>query len=364
MSYKSVVPRTQLSAGYTPGIEVNFDLLHDGESILPGSIFITGELAINPNGADVDGTLEHYMDPHAGVGAFFENFMTRCDAFQEVITNYGRLCKHNAMLQYSPDQLCVGLGHTNEMRAPHVNLGRLLVDSAAASPWSFCHKPLIALNNMTGSLSSGTSGRIQISFKCPSVQKVFFGANSGDLINYTFTNLQLHYQTAVTTTQGPVSVSIVQDTQKLIATSRTTIMNTFSDLVDKVVVSFADTSTETDATKNSLVCQFPPISKASWVYNDISNGLIAYDLESQEELLLSGLNVMKSAGVNIDIRDKMALAVQDAVHDVSDKFALGLVLGAQADFSRSGLGCTIELDQGVTTQFYAFFYAYGSKQIA
>lgn len=362
MSYKSVVPRTQL-ASYGPGIEVNFDLLHDGESILPGSVYITGELAIT-GGATLDGTLEHYIDPHAGVGAFFENVITRCDAFQEVITNYGRLCKHNAMLQYSPDQLCVGLAHTNEMRAPHVNLGRLLVDSAAAAPWSFCHKPLVALNNMTGALSSAKSGRIQFSFKCPSVQKVFFGGNSADLTAYQFTNLQLHYQTTVAAQQGPVSVNIVQDTQKLIATSRTTIMNTFPDPVDKVVVSFADVTTETDAVKNSLVCQFPPIAKASWVYNDVSNSLVAYNLESQEELVLSGLSVMKSAGVNIDIRDKMALAVQDAQHDVSDKFALGLVLGEQTDFSRSGLGCTIELEQGVTTQYYAFFYAYGAKQIA
>jgi hypothetical protein len=362
MSYKSVVPRTQLAA-YTPGIEVNFDLLHDGESIVPGSLFITGELAVVAGAAAKDGSLEHYMDNHAGVGAFFENVITRCDAFQEVITNYGRLCKHNAMLQYSPDQLCSGLAHTNEMRAPHVNLGRLLVDSAATAPWSFCHKPLVALNNMSGPLSSAKSGRIQFSFKCPSVQKVFFGANSADLTNYQFTNLQLHYQTSLAA-QGPVTINIVQDTQKLIATSRTTIMNTFPDSVDKVVVSFADTTTETDATKNSLVCQFPPISKASWVYNDVSNGLVAYNIETQEELVLSGLNVMKSAGVAIDVRDKMALAAQDAVHNINDNFALGLVLGAQTDFSRSGLGCTIELQQGTQTQFYAFFYAYGAKQIA
>lgn len=362
MSFKSVVPRTQL-ANYGPGIEVNFDLLHDGEAIVPGSLYLTGELDITCTGA-TDGSQEHYMDPHAGVGAFFENVITRCDVFQEVITNYGRLCKHNAMLQYSPDQLCAGLAHTNEMRAPHVNLASRLVDSAANTPWSFCHKPLVALNNMSGPLTSGKSGRIQFSFKCPSIQKVFFGGQSAQLTEYQFTNLQLHYKTELITEQGPVSLSIVQDTQKLISTSRTTIMNTFPDMVEKVVVSFAGTDTETDQTKNSLVCQFPPIAKASWVYNDVSNGLVAYNIESKEELLLSGLATMQAVGVNIDIRDKMVLNAQDAVHDINDKFALGLVLGQQMDFSRSGLGCTIEMDPGTTSQYYAFFYAYGMKQIA
>jgi hypothetical protein len=361
MSYKSVVPRTQL-ATYGPGVEVNFDLLHDGEAILPGSLWLTGSLAITTTAQP--GTSEHYIDNYAGVGAFLENVITRCDAFQEVITNYGRLCKHNAMVQYSPDQLCAGISHTGEMRAPHLRMMPVIVDSTTATPFSFTHKPLVALNSMSAPLDSSKSGRIQFSFKLPSVQKVAFGAQAAQVTGYNFSNLQLHYQTTLAPGTGPVIVNIVQDTQKLIQSSRTTIMNTFPDQVNKVLVSFAQTQTETDNTLNSLVCQFPPIQKVSWVYNDVSNGLVAYDIQNPEELVLSGLGVMKALGVGIDLRDALGLNYQDPQHSKTDKFALGLSLGANMDFSRTGLGCTIELSPGVTDQYYAYFYAYGSKQIA
>ena len=360
-SYKSVSPRTQL-ATYGPGVEVNWDLLHDGEAISPGSVYITGELKLTSTGL-TNGTLEHFIDNYAGVGAFMENVMTRCDAYQEVISNYGRLCKHNAMMQYSPDQMCVGTNTTSELRAPTVKMAGLLADSAATAAWSFAHKPLIALNNMSGPLGSSKSGRVQISFKCPSVQKAIFGANAADITTYAFSNLQLHYKTTADA-NAAVVINCVQDTQKLIQSSRTTIMNTFPDPVNKVLVSFADTDVENQPTQNSLVCQFPPISKASWVYNDVSNSLVAYDIETQEELVLSGLQVMKAAGTGIDIRDQMAMAALDPAHSVNDKFALGLVLGGNMDFSRTGLGVTVELDQGAAAQqYYAYFYAYGQKTI-
>jgi hypothetical protein len=374
MSYKSVVPRTQL-ASYSPGTEINFDLLHDGESLEPGSIWLTGDL--NCVSTSNDGSLEHYVDNYAGIGSFMENMITRCDVFQEVITNYGRLCKHNAMVQYSPDQMCAGLSHTGEFRAPVLDMMPTLVDSAtgndvnapnAARKFSFTHKPVIALNSMSAPLSSDKSGRIQVSFKLPSTQKIFFGAPQapgtvGIVSNYAFSNIQLHYKTRYGLVSGPVVVQIVQDTQKLIQSSKTTIMNTFPDTVSKVLVSFADVQTEIDPTLNSLVCQFPPLQRVSWVYNDVSNGLIAYDIESPEELVLSGLNVMKSIGCGIDLRDKMALTTQDPQHSKTDKFALGLALGKETDFSRSGLGVTVEMQPGNITQYYAYFYAYGMKQI-
>ena len=364
MSYKSVVPRTQLTA-YKTGTEVNFDLLHDGESLEAGSIWLTGELKITV--ANMGAATEHYIDPLAGIGAFMENVITRCDVFQEVITNYGRLCKHNAMLQYSPDQLCVGYSHTGEFRAPTVEMTKTLLEStnaAATATWSFSHKPLIALNSMSGPLSSDKSGRIQISFKLPSLQKIFFGTAVADVTDYQFTNLELHYKTRFGLVSGPVSINIVQDTQKLIQSSKTTVMNTFPDTINKVLVSFADSDVETTNTYNNLICQFPPIQRVSWVYNDVSNGLVAYQVETPEEMILSGLNVMKAVGCSIDLRDQFSSFLnQDPIHSKTDRFALGLKLGTEMDFSRSGLGVTVEMLPGNTKSYYAYFYAYGQKQI-
>lgn len=356
---KSLVPRTQL-AQYTPNTEVNFELIHDGEALKANTCYLTGKLTLVVGGGVL--ASQKYYDNFVGVASFLENVNVKCDLYQEIITNYARLAKHNNVGSISPDQMCAGLKNSSEMLVPHLEHTRLILhdSQAAAAPFAFAHKLINSLNNMTGDLDSAKSGRIQLSFKLPSLQKCLFGADVADVDNYYFTDLELHYMTVP---QGSPSVSIrvVEDTQKLIATSNTTVMNTFINPIDNVLVSFASTAAETDETQNSLVCQNPAINKMSWVYNDQSNRLVAYEIESQEEQVLSGYSVLKSMGAEIDLRDKIVMVVQDAKHSINDGFLVGLSLGQLLDFSRTGLGLNVRIDNLAGNTYYAYFYGYGTK---
>ena len=356
-SLKSITPRTQL-AQYAPNQEVNFELLHDGEALKANTLYLTGKLQV----AGANRAQECFYDNFAGVAALFENVNTRCDLYQEVISNYGRLIKMKNTLSSSPDQLAQGLKNSSEMLCHHLSKTPTILASAnsAANAFSFAHYFNIGLNQMTGDLDSAKSGKINLSFKLVANSKVFFGANSAGL-TYFLTDLELHYMTAPVGSPS-VSIRIVEDTQKLIQTSNTTIANTFVNPIDSVLVSFSTVNSENTATQNTLVCQNPTLAKMSWVYNDMSNQLVSYEIESQEEQVLSGFYVMDSMGSAIDLREKIALATQDAVHNETDKFIVGLKVGQLMDFSRSGLGLNVRINN-LTEQYYAHFYGFGSKQL-
>lgn len=364
MSIKSTVPRTQLQQ-YQPNQEVNFDLFVDGEAFVPGTCYLTGRLCCENMRADV----ANYYDNYAGIASVFENVIVRCDQYQEIITNYSRYVKMNNVLQYSTDSLCAGLKQSCELMAPHLYTTRAVLNDAtdvaprpALTGMPFAHKLMNSLNNMSGNLSFAKAGRIQLSFKLAPSSKVFFGTGLDVNANYFLTDLELHYKSSPTAADS-VSINVIEDTQKLIQTSDTTVQNTFINPISRLVVSFANTACETDASQNALACQHPPLERISWMYNDVSNRLVAYDIETTEEMVLSGISLLPVKGNGIDIREFQTAAVQNGAISFQDKFLVGLNLGQLMDFSRTPVGLNVRLTPGVAG-IYAYFYGFGVQTIA
>lgn len=361
-SIKSTLPRTQLSQ-YTPGQEINFELIHEGEALKANSCYLTGQLVCTVPGGVAD---QKFYDNFTGIASFLENVHVKCDLFSEIITNYGRHVAMNNKGTLSADQLCSGLKNSSEMIVPTTEQTRVVLqDSQAATPFGFAHKLMNSLNNMSGDLEYARSGKIMLSFKLPSLTKVFFGQNvAASITNYYWQNVELHYMT-VPAGSPSVSIRVVEDTQKLISTSNTTVFNTFINPIDNLLVSFAPTTAETDQTQNALVCSMPDIQKLSFVYNDQSNRLVSYEIETKEELVLSGYSVLSSMGQAVDLRDKFSLPLQDPAHSISDGFLVGLALGQLMDFSRSGLGVNVQANlkivNNVVEQLYCYMVGYGSR---
>lgn len=365
---KSTTPLTQLDS-YQPGQEVNFNLYSDGEALVPGTVFLTGRMVCTNVGGAAGPPIaaaQKFIDPLAGVASCFENVIVRCNSYQEIITNYSRYVKMTNALQYSPDALSAGLKPSCELLAPHLAIeNSMLVDAAQGDGMPFSHRWMNSLNNMTGNLSFGKSGRIQLSFKLPPNSKVFFGADAATapLPTYTLRDLELHYMTS-TQAADTVVINTVEDTQKNIITSDTTIANTFINPVSKLVVSFATVDCETDSTKNALACQHPRIERFSWQYNDQSNQLQSYEVESLEEQVLSALSIFAVRGTGIDIREFQSAIVQNGATITQDKFMVGLSLGSMLNFSQSPVGLNIRLTSDANFQAtYAYFYGFGQQTV-
>lgn len=361
---KSVVPRTQLDS-YAPGQEVNFDLFSAGEALVPGTVMLTGRFYCQNVAANV------FIDPLAGIAAAFENVIVRAqNGWQEIITNYGRHVKMANALQYSPDSLSAGLKASCELLAPHQAVeNSMLFDATIAQAgigngMPFAHKWMNSLNNMTGNLSFDKVGRIQLSFKLPPNSKVFYGAGAGAAnLSYALRDLELHYMTS-TQAADSVVVNTVEDTQKNIVSSDTTIANTFINQVSKLVVSFANITCETDPTQNALACQHPRIERLSWLYNDQSNQLVAYDIESVEEQCLSSISIYPVKGTGLDIREFQSAIVQNGQTSTQDKFMVGLNLGSLMNFSQSPVGLNVRMTADANFQpTYAYFYGFGQQTI-
>ena len=361
---KSVVPRTQLDQ-YSPGQEVNFDLFSDGEALVPGTVMLTGRLYCQNTAGAI------YIDPLAGIAAAFENVIVRAqNGWQEIITNYGRFVKMSNALQYSPDSLCAGLKASCELMAPHIAVEQaMLVDAARIQPgigsgMPFAHRWANSLNNMTGNLSFNKSGRIQLSFKLPPVSKVIFGADAGAAnLSYVLRDLELHYMTS-TQAANSVVINTVEDTQKNIVSSDTTVQNTFINQVSKLLVSFANITCETDPTQNALACQHPRIERLSWMYNDVSNQLQSYEIETVEEQVLSAINIYPVRGVGLDIREFQTAIVQNGQTLTQDKFMVGLNLGSLVNFTQTPVGLNVRMTADANfVPTYAYFYGFGQQTV-
>lgn len=361
MSYqlKSISPKTQLSK-YVQGQQINFELSQDMEALVAGSIYITFQVKVNQGAGALDSNI--FIDPKVGVASFFENMNTKCALFQEVITNYSRLHKMLNSVQYSNDVLTSGLRNTTELLVgdqSHINTA---IRESNTNVWGVCHRPYIGLNNMTGDLDFLKSGKIELSYKLPSFQKIFYGSYLGaNSPSYEISNIELHYKTAPMGSPS-VQIRIVEDVQKLIQTSNTTVNNTFTNAIDSVLVSFSTVTSETTVAENSLVCQNPNINKMTWVWNDQSNRLVSYEVQTIEEQVLSAYSVLDSMGTGFDLRDRILFVTQDAVNNATDNFLVGLNIGQLTNFSNSGLGLNVRINN-LSEEYYAHMYGFGQKQI-
>lgn len=355
---KSISPRTQL-ASYSPSSEINFDIVSD-QAIVPGSVFLTGKVRII---AGNFANARKYYDNYAGlVASCLENVTVRCAAYQEVISNYARYVKLNHMLQYSTDSLCAGLKQSGELMAPHIDVTRaILNDSTVAGGMPFAHKLMNSLNNASGNMSvAKLGGKVQLSFKLCPPSKVFFGADMADL-DYQLSDLELHYKVSDMAPDS-VSINVIEDSQKLIQSSDTTIQNTWVNPINKLACVFAMTAVETNPTQNSLQCQHPPIERVSWFFNDQQNNFYSYEILTTEEMVLTALDLMPTKGNGIDIREFQTALAQNGANSYQDKFALGLNLAGEMNFSQSPVGLNVRLAAGFS-EIYAYFYAYGKQMI-
>jgi len=359
MSYslKSVNPQTVLSA-YTPGSQVNLEIKGDTGALKANSIYLTFKLQVTP------ATLtspEVFVDSKVGASSFLENVTTECALFQEVISNYSRMNKMLNCLTLSNDTLTSGIKNTSEMLFGDRSHTNVALRESLTNPYGVCHKPMIGLNNMTGDLDlQKAGGRIKISFKLPSVQKVFYGTAVAG-VSYQLSDIEMHYM-VVESGSPQVSIRVAEDTQKLIQTTNTTINNTFINPIDSILVSFSTTSSENNANQNSLICQNPNLDKLSWVFADQSNRLVSYEIETPEEQVLSGYSVLNTMGGGFDLRDRLIMNVQDATDDTTDNFLVGLKLGQLLNVSQTGIGLNVKRS-GLNEEYYMHMYGYGERRI-
>jgi hypothetical protein len=361
MSYqlKSIPPKTQLDT-YTQGQQINFDLSQDMDAIVAGSLYVTFQVQVNQGAGALDTNI--FLDPKVGVASFFENFNTQCALFQEVITNYARLHKMLNTLQYSNDALTCGLRNTTELLVGDKSHCNAIIRESSTYAFGVCHRPYIALNNMTGDLDFQKSGKISVSWKLPSYQKIFYGSYLGaNVPSYTIRNIELHYKT-VPQGSPAVQIRVVEDVQKLIQSSNTTVSNTFTNPIDSVLVSFSTVTSETTVSENSLICQNPNIYKMMWNWNDQSNRLVSYEIESIEEQVLSAYSVLNTVSNGFELKNKVYLSTQDAVNCETDNFLVGLNIGSLVNFSNSGLGLNVRINN-LSEEYYAHMYGFGEKQI-
>jgi hypothetical protein len=321
--YRSVFPLTQQSF-YTQNQTNKFVLSTEGQSILPGSVRITGRCSIQHADADIVAQ-QVYYDPLVGYHGLFAKIEsgTRAQSTVETLTYYPRLVKTKASGRSYNVSLSVDSFNSIEGRASSIRqvqgliqgLGTTDVASVADTFIPFSIVPDIWLNKLDSALPGSRIGNeVIIQFTMSPNQQFLYGADVNTTSTYQVSDLKVQWEAIPETLNGnknPINYEKYVDDRQLMNSGVTSI-NVVAPgvMVDSVHMSFVDNSKEFTVTDNFLQCAVPPgrapfvpvepqvgsnimndygLERIIWSINNSDTSVSGFVQDNREEILWNGL---------------------------------------------------------------------------
>lgn len=352
--YHRIEPDARRSS-YTEFNDVDFSMDYMGRSLLNNTVRLSGKLTVQKAGARVGDADDLYIDPEIGVASFFNNMFCKInDQVIENNNNYPRWVKMKNQGTKSVGQL-VGTGSEFcEMRCSDIGPVRAILQgySNADPTFDFSHKLEIPFNNMSDSLDY--RGTLGVSFRLESVIRAFFGAaNTGD-VTYSISDLCLEFQTIEMMADKPnqVTMTVVHDQRGLIDSDNFNIKSKPSAVIKSMSCSFTPQTNATNATQNEYnTAQLPGLNRVDLLFNDSSNELVSFPLESEEEILENYL--LSFAG-----QYKKNLLEWQKLNS-GEQGGVGLWFFDQIDLSQRPIGMQLYSQVNNTLPYYIYLYFQG-----
>jgi len=385
--YRSVFPLTQQTE-YKQNQTNKFILGTEGQSILPGSVRITGNCSIR-QGADAIVAQQIFYDPLVGYHGLFAKIEsgTRAQSTVETLTYYPRLVKTKASGRSYAVSLAVDSFNTIEGRAASFQqvqgliqgLGTTDENSVADTAIPFSIVPDIWLNKLDSALPGSRIGNeVIIQFTMSPIQQFLFGSDVDANTTYTVTNLKVQWEAIPeTSNKAPINYEKYVDDRQLMNSGVTSI-NVVAPgvMVDSVHMTFINNNSEFTLTNNFLQCSAPPgqapytpvgpeysnntmynygLERIIWSINNSDTSVSGFTQDNREEILWNGLR-----SLNLE-----PLAWSSALEDpfAPDKYLVGIPFGGLQDLmsKRFAVQLYSKCDNTDNTYVcYMFFRATGS----
>jgi hypothetical protein len=328
--YRSVFPLTQ-QLYYTQNQTNKFVLSTEGQSILPGSVRITGKCSIQQGVAVPPATIgvitnqQIYYDPLVGYHGLFAKIEsgTRAQSTVETLTYYPRLVKTKAAGRSYNVSLGVDSFNSIEGRAVSTKQVQGLIqglgttdDASVADTFiPFSIVPDIWLNKLDSALPGSRIGNeVIIQFTMSPNQQFLYGAGVDATATYQVSDLKVQWEAIPETPNGnknPINYEKYVDDRQLMNSGVTSI-NVVAPgvLVDSVHMSFIDSALEFTTTSNFLQCAAPPgkapfvpvgpqvgsntmrdygLERIIWSINNSDTSVSGFVQDNREEILWNGL---------------------------------------------------------------------------
>jgi len=383
--YRSVFPLTQQTS-YRQNQTNKFILSTEGQSILPGSVRITGTCSITQNGvAIVDNQI--FYDPLVGYHGLFAKIEsgTRAQSTVETLTYYPRLVKTKASGRSYAVSLAVDSFNSIEGRAASLQqvqgliqgLGTADAQSIADTNMPFSIVPDIWINKLDSALPGSRIGNeVIIQFTMAPIQQFLFGSGVDGNTSYSVSDLKVQWEAIPETpNKAPINYEKYVDDRQLMNSGVTSI-NVVAPgvMVDSVHMTFINNDSEFSLASNFLQCEAPPgqapyvpvgvtsntmynygLERIIWSINNSDTSVSGFTQDNREEILWNGLR-----SLNLE-----PLAWSSMLNDpfAPDRYLVGIPFGGLQDLmsKRFAVQLYSKCDNEDNTYVcYMFFRATGS----
>jgi len=363
--YAKIDPE-QIKDVYTEFDTVDF-LIATDRNVIANSIRLEGDLRFLHDGTNrVTNAQTIFYEPKVGMHGLIESISTQMGGSGEVVEFLQNYPRYVNMVEkatngendyFSGQKVVEGKVPCYEL-SRDVMRGKVLFDdqNTNISDADFSLKPMFCLNRMDGqSLNlSPYNNLVKVSVQLARNKAFFCGTGAVDTTAYQIRNLKVTYRTLPSSPSPNVSSNSYVSLKQTIQSPQASISTRVPAIASGVSMSFQLQGEENTNGANNYETQKPPFPSGiglRFMFNNVSNNFITYEIVDEGEAVENYLESLKSGGVN-------ALSPTE---QRGANFGLGVNFQGFVDLRNQKL--TFELDSGIDTNVPMLAYMYFHSKI-
>ena len=288
MSYISLDPVAQRSS-YKPNETIEFLLNFENLEIILNSVRLSGDVKVRNATTDavIDASDVVLMDHAVGFESLVSSYTTYfndANDIVEYIDEYPRMLKNVLTTKTSNLQMGMDSKYLTAGTSIGTNSSVNVLDGDQNSHTAhFSLKPTICLNQTFSNIPYNKTKDIKLRIRLAPPDQVLFGTNAEDY-TYTIENLRLHYRAQPQKHKGPLRMLVNQLVRQQVQSNNASLQINVPFDSTNVFGSFMLSTDLTSTTKNYLDLQNVDITRLVFSFNDQTNSLNTFPLETKQEI--------------------------------------------------------------------------------
>ena len=332
---------TAVQATYGEYDNVDFVInVGEGRKLLKNSVRVLCDILVETAAATRVVAQEIGWDRNAGAHSFIDSIQVSMQnvGLVENCSNYARyvsMASHGTndrLDMLNSENQCELRGHIDEATNLWARGVTNYIENTAAGVVTqdvdASLSPVCCLNRMVGDdLSSKKSGSITLTLNLARNAQALRGRECDAATKYTLTNLRCTFRSVVDDGQdAPTGMSVLYNIKSNILSGNASISANVPAMCSGVTCSFVDQRRDAVPSHNSYALEtIQGITEVQYLFNDVTNSLITYVIQSRTEMLERAIDSMPG--------DSGHNQVSKDVFKANDGFMLGLDFDGEVDLS-------------------------------
>lgn len=363
--YHEVIPQNDKETGFSSYNNIDFMLsMPQDRALVLKNIRFEGELYVYKTGTTANDNTQVYMDPDVGAHSLINTITSEVDAgaggiIAENLTEYSRFVKMINVATKKKDFDNNNLSELVQLKAPNAiqtNHFTLENNKLFNSVMDFSLPLMMMLNRPTDSrrvaLSNSKIGLVKLSIILSRFENAFFGVGMNSNYNFVIKNARITYQTVLDQPEykQPISFMSYVPVKQSVSSSQTSVYNKVPAVCKSVTISYQKQSEELKLGENNNKLEKLEVSELQYLFNNSSNSLLTYTLNSTNEILSEAVDSIADTG-----KDTLTMNLVNS----NDTYLQGISFDEVLDLSRTGF--TVNMKSNIQSaepyNMYLYFHS-------